>query len=336
MLIVHVTTTDPAGAVYNMIRAVNEHTPHRARLITTQAIPGFDFPRDIMDLFDRGDEAEALLRHADVIHFHKINEDFTIEFPLANGVRTLPLSDFIAGKKIVHHIHGAPFERNFVKETAEDYARRGRHVLCSTPDLEAMYKPFYANVRYFPNCIPINDVRYLPRASDDPITSDDGVTKKYCVFQSGTHSILKNMHVIRGVMDKLALELPVFFLHTTPDNIQSQDFTLRHKRIAHIVFDHIEGYYGLSSLEALSMAKPTIAGLNKNTIEAICNFFGIGEAPLPWCIAYDAAGIEQWIRALMGSAELRRHHGSRGRQFMETVWSDKALAQRMVSFYESI
>ncbi len=74
MKIIHITNTDPAGSVYNFMRATNEHTSHRARLITTNAIPQFEFPRDIMDIFDSGDEAEALLRDADVIHLHKVDD----------------------------------------------------------------------------------------------------------------------------------------------------------------------------------------------------------------------------------------------------------------------
>ncbi len=336
MKILHITNTDPAGAAYNMIRAINEHTEHRARLISTQALPGFDFPRDILDLYDSGDEIASLLESADVIHFHKINELFSIEYKVNDGQRFFHLKDFVKGKKVVYHIHGAPSERNFPKDTAEFYAERKATVLCSTPDLEQMYREFYPAVRYFPNCVPIKDVRYLPRACDDMITGTDGQTKRYVVFQSGTHSLLKNMHIIREVMEKLAVELPVFFLHTSPDKIQTQDFALRHKRIAHIVFDHIEGYYGLSSLEALSMAKPTIAGLNEYCMSAISAFFGIPIDSLPWVIARTKEEIEMEIRTLIHDNDRRKKVGDAGRKFMEEVWSDAIIARRLADFYQAL
>lgn len=336
MLIVHVTNTDPAGAVFNMIRAINEHTEHTARLITTQRIPQFDFPKDVHDLFDGGDELQALLEKADVIHFHKVTEEFEITYELEQRKLKFDLQEYVKGKKVVYHIHGHPHERNFPKENAENYAKLGRLVLASSPDLEEMYKIFYDRVMYFPNLVPINDVRYMPRATDKPITARDGKTQMLCVFQSGTNSILKNMDVIRDVMDRLSKEIPVFFLHTSPADIQPQDIALRHKRIAHIVFDHIEGYYGLSSLEGMSMGKPTIAGLSDYSIKAICKFFEIEPARLPWVIARDEASVEKVIRDLVADNDLRRNIGSLSRQFMKEVWSDAAVAKRLAAVYESL
>ncbi len=351
MNIVHVTSTDPAGAAYNLIRAVNTFTPHRARLISTQIVQcqmrlpngeitagdAFQFPKDIMDLYDSGDEIDALLKQADVIHFHKVNETFEFEYELRKGhQRKFKLADYVKGKKIVYHIHGHPAERSEADIFANGYKERNAIVLASTPDMEEQYRALGVDARFFPNCVPINDVRYIPRATDDMITGDDGVTKRYCVFQSGTHSILKNMHIIRDVMERLRKELPLFFLHTSPDNLQSQDSALRHKRIAHAVFDHIEGYYGISSLESMSMGKPTIAGLNDYCIEAIKNFFGIRDGFLPWIIARTEDEIEKAIRLLFTDHAQRLAIGLKSREFMEYTWSDKIIAERLVKFYQSL
>lgn len=335
MKILHVTNTDPAGSVFNFVRAMNQHTPHEARLITTQSIPMFDFPKDIHDLYDGGDELEALLRDADVIHFHKVTEDFKIEFDLGRGMRQFDMREFIKGKKVVYHIHGAPSERNFPKETAEKFPI-DRVILASTPDLEEVYRSYHPNVKYFPNLVPINDVRYIPRATDAMITSSDGTKKMFCVFQSGTNSILKNTHIIRDVMERVSKDLPAFFLHTSPEAIQPQDHALRHKRIAHIVFDHVEGYYGLSSLESLSMGKPTIAGLSDYTIKAICDFFGITVEKLPWVIARTEAEVETRIRQILADNFQRTAIGLESRKFMQEVWSDAAVAKRMADFYQSL
>jgi glycosyltransferase involved in cell wall biosynthesis len=335
MLILHITSSDPAGAVYNLVRATNEHTKHRARVVTTTHLPYFEFPKDIHDLYDGGDELEALLEKADVFHLHKIREDFEISYELERGRRTFDIEQYAKGKKIIYHLHGHDYERNNVAENASEYARKERIVLASTPDLEELYKPFYSKVQYFPNCVPINDVRYLPRATDKLIMGKDGTTQLYCLFQSGTNSILKNMHVIRDVVEKLKSELPIFFLHTSPENLQSQDFTLRHKRIAHIVFDHIEGYYGLSSLEGLSMGKPVIAGLSDYTIEAIKMFWDY-PGDLPWLVARNEEEIEIRIRSLIGDPTFRRKVGIESRIFMESTWSDANVARRLVNIYDKL
>jgi glycosyltransferase involved in cell wall biosynthesis len=334
MKVLHVTTTDPAGSVLNFVNALNHHTEHRARAINT--VPNcFDFPSDVGDVYDGGDEIEALLREADVIHLHKVFEDFQIEVNLQKaGIhRRFKIEDTLKAypsKKLVCHIHGHPYERENVKEVAAHYKSLGVKVLCSTPDLEEMYRGEYDGVSYFPNCVPINDVRYLPRASDRPLIMADG-TERLCVAQSPTHAILKNVHVIENVVRRIGEETKCFYL-----KIQGvpHDQALRHKRNAHVVFDHMEGYYGLSSLEAMSMGKPTIAGLSDTTLNAIMKFFGT--APNPWVIARDEKELETQLRTLLLDEGLRKKTGEDSRKFMEEVWSDRAIGQRLAAFYQSL
>ncbi len=338
MNILHVTSTDPAGAAIGLANAVNRHTPHRARVMATQRIEEFDFPTDIHWIFDGGDEIEALLEDADVIHLHKVDTDFTIEInmPKSGLQKKFRIEDILRrypNKKVVYHIHGHPYERGNVEENAENYKRLGGKVLCSTPDLEGMYLPHYGGVQYFPNCVPINDVLYLPRATDKLIPGADGVGR-FLVTQSPTHTVLKNCHVIQAAVQTAAKKYPVIY-----DKIWGlpHDFALRRKRNAHVVFDHIEGYYGLSSLEGLSMGKPVIAGLSEYTGNAICKFFGLDSwLKLPWCVAKDQVGIEEWLDLLLGNEDVRINKGAQSRKFMEEVWSDKAIGQRLAALYASL
>jgi hypothetical protein len=348
MKILHITTTDPAGSAFNFINAINTHTHHRARLFTSARIPQYDFRSDISSIFDTGDELEQLLVESDVFHFHKvIEDDMEIEFELENmGIKkNFSVKDFVEidgkKKKIVYHIHGHPSERNNPELRAIEYAKKGRMVLASTPDLEEIYKPLYDQVMYFPNCVPINDVRYLPRASDKMLPfgkikeGSNEMFMTYILAQSPTNTILKNVDMIKEIVEKLADEnLPIRYVQIWN---APHDTTLRHKRNAHIVFDHIEGYYGLSSLEALSMGKPVIAGLSDYSIEAIGKFFNVsGPAALPWQVARNAEEVERQIRFLLSNDDLRRNVGAFSRAFMEDVWSDKIIANRLVDFYASL
>ncbi len=342
--ILHMTTTDPAGSVFNFVRAMNQHTPHRARLFTNMRIPQYQFPCDINDIFDTGDELEALLEESDVLHFHKVREDdMEIEFTLENmGItKHFSVKDYLEfngkRKKVVYHVHGHQSERNNTEDRAKEYAAKNGYVLASTPDLEQMFRKYYPNVHYFPNCVPINDVRYMPRASDKMFpwgkmaNGDPFFT--YLVMQSPTNTILKNVDMIKEIMERVGADLPVRYVQIWNADL---DFALRHKRNAHIVFDHIEGYYGLSSLEALSMGKPTIAGLSEYTVNAISNFFRINPWRLPWVIARDEKAVESQIRALINDADARKFVGGASRRFMEEVWSDASVARRMAVLYESL
>lgn len=340
MLIAHVTTTDPAGAVINAVNGINRHTRHRARLVTT-AKNGYLFPGDIDFISDAGEEIESLLIKADVIHLHKLREDdmgIPIKLPKSGIDREIKVSDFIhvngKEKKVVYHIHGHPYERENVEENASAYKyklKSGRALLASTPDLAKAYSKF-VDVTYFPNCIPENDAKYLPRETDEPLMSVDG-ERRYAVFHSPTNVVLKDVRLVEEAISNLSKSLPVFYFQVTAcPQVQMLTF----KRAAHIVFDHMQGYYGLSSLEGLSMGKPTIAGLSDHSIEAMCDFFKIEHTEIPWQTPRSLNALQLCIGDLVVDHGFRRELGERSRKFMESTWSEKNVALRLAALYESL
>jgi glycosyltransferase involved in cell wall biosynthesis len=336
MNILHLTSTDPAGSVINFVNAINRHTGHRARAITTHRMEEFEFPADVHWIFDAGDEIEALLEQADVLHLHKVDTDFTIEInmPKSGICRKFNVGELLKkfpNKKVVYHVHGHPYERGNVEENAANYRQLGGKVLCSTPDMEQMYKPHYDGVEYFPNCVPVDDVLYLPRPTDKLIPGADGV-ERFVVCQTPTHTVLKNCHVIEQAVKNISSEFPVIY-----DKVwgMPQHFALRRKRNCHVAFDHLEGYYGMSSLESLSMGKPTIAGLSDYTAEAIKKFFSTDW--LPWVdVKPTQEDVEQYLKVLLRDNEARAKVGAESRKFMKEVWSDKAIAQRLAALYGSL
>lgn len=346
MKIVHVTSTDPAGSVINFVNAMNRHTQDRARAVCTARIEEYDFPADyggLDDILDGGSEVEQLLIDADVIHLHKVFDDFSIDLraPKAGTSRHFVIRDYVKAhpKKVVHHIHGHPNERDpeIAKERAEQLKALGWPVLASTPDLAETYRALGVDVRYFPNCVPINDVLYLPRASNNTLeilVNGEIKRGRYMIYQSPTNSVLKNVSTIREVVDELGRAgHPVFYwgFMNAP-----QEVVLRHKRTAHIVFDHMEGYYGLSSLEALSMGKATIAGLTEACRAAIADFFGVSMESLPWVLARNRGELMEVVEALISNPETMFRAGEGARRFMEGVWSDARVAERMAAFYRSL
>lgn len=337
MNVLHVTSTDPAGSVHNFVQALNAHGPDvRARAITTMRNEVYDFQGDTTYVFDCGDEIEALLRAADVVHLHKVRQDFEISVPLAKNrlVRRFRVADHLNTKRVIYHLHGHPYERANVAENAAGYLAAGASVvLAATPDLADMYRPHLGDrVRYFPNLVPVNDVRYLPRATNAPVLMADG-SRKFLLGQSPTDSVLKNVHMVHDLVERLGKTWPVVYIKISQ---MSHDLALRHKRNCALVFDHMQGYYGLSSLEALSMGKPTLAGLSDATVAAICDFFGVKACELPWQVTRTERGLEYAITDLLGNEQFRKELGVQSREFMERIWSDANVAQRLAEVYRAL
>ena len=129
--------------------AINRYTEHTCRLITTAEMYGLDFEKDIHlpDIHDDDfGEVEHLLKNADIIHFHVLNDENSHLGPLV-------IRDYVKGKKILHHHHGHPDYILNIDAYNDKYRKLKRNVIVSTPDLLKIAQ----NATWIPNLVPIND-----------------------------------------------------------------------------------------------------------------------------------------------------------------------------------
>ena len=311
-----ITHNDPAGMGIAFTNAINRYTDHSCRLITSAEMYGFNYEKDIhlpdIEDDDYG-EVEHLLKDADIIHFHVLRDENSHLGPLV-------IRDYIKGKKILHHHHGHP---DFILNAAaynEKYKKLNRRVIVSTPDLLKVAE----NSTWIPNLVPINDVSFLPRYDD---SLDQEVIK---ICQAPTRKYHKHTNEFKRVMKRLV---------ATDSNIESIVLEklpyidcLKVKRSCHIVFDHMRGWFGISSLESLSHGKPVIAGLDEWNIECIKAFTGTDT--LPWVIAKSEQELEASLNILIGSRETRQQIGENARRFMETHWTEKYVLDKLLDIYD--
>lgn len=320
MRILMLAINDPAGTAIAFAKALGVHTGHTCRLLTleTRYRHGWDTDLHLPDLDGAGlAEAEYLLRTSDVLHFHMTADEDTPFGPF------LP-RDYLAGKAVVHHHHGHPDFRAHPEKYREKYKARRRHnLLVSTPDLLRKLP----EARWLPNLVPINEPRYLPCAGPKAGPPDRPVT----IAHSPTRKDLKNTAELTAAVAGLAGEGVSVALEMLDDC--PHEYCLRRKRLAHLCFDHLQGYFGMSSLEALSQGLPTIAGLDDWNAGHIRERFGVEE--LPWVISSPAA-LTNDLRALVCDADRREAIGVASRRFMETVWNDRAVAGQLAEFYKNL
>lgn len=109
---------------------------------------------------------------------------------------------------------------------------------------------------------------------------------------------------------------------------------LQLKRACHIVFDHMRGWFGISSLESLSQGKPVIAGLDAWNIGCIRKFTQADD--LPWVIARNEEELEQRMEALISDPHLRQNIGTESRRFMESHWAETHVLKILMEVYEAL
>ncbi|MBF0118048.1 MAG: glycosyltransferase [Desulfobacterales bacterium] len=313
-----ITDNDPAGMGIAFTNAINRYTEHRCRLITTSEKYGFDYEKDIHlpDIKDDDfNEIEHLLKHTDIIHFHVLRDENSHLGPLI-------IRDYIKGKKILHHDHGHPDHIINADFYNEKYKKLKRKVIVSTPDLLKITK----NSTWVPNLVPINDVHFLPLYD---FLLDQDIIK---ISQSPTRKYHKHTKEFKHVMAKIQNKYP----YVQSIIIENQPYVecLKIKRACNIVFDHMRGWFGISSLESLSQGKPVIAGLDEWNIQYIKEFTGANE--LPWIVARDETSLEKSFHLLIQNSELRNSIGMKSRKFMEHFWTEKKVLEILLNIYEQL
>jgi hypothetical protein len=192
----------------------------------------------------------------------------------------------------------------------------------STPDLLRLLP----EATWQPNLVPINDPLYLP----EPLQSNGTVV----LGQSVTRKDLKNtddlIEVIRTIQNK------DFKTRMSLDIIENTDHRecLKRKNRCHIIFDHMQGYYGISSLESLSQGKPVIAGLDDWNLDHIKEF--TGTSSIPWIICRTKEELKNTLYVLPQDSEHLQKLGQKSRNFMCRHWSEKKTINTLIGFYQII
>lgn len=317
MKILMIAINDPAGTAIAFSNAINKYTTHTCRLLTREIRYNFMFEKDLhFPLFSSkdNDEIVQLLEDSDVIHFHMTADEFT-EFGDIN------ISEYIKGKILVHHHHGHPDFRSDPQKYKKKYKDRERkNILVSTPDLLKLLP----EAKWLPNIVPINDNLYLPLP--------DPIAQKIVISHAPTRRDLKNTADLEAIFNDLkkTSNIPIE-LHLI-ENVQHKE-CLEMKRHSHIIFDHMQGYYGVSSLESLSQGKPVIAGLDEWNIKYIKEFTGADA--LPWQIARDYESLGKCMTKLINDAEFRCQIGKESRLFMEECWKEQDALKVLLNIYEN-
>ncbi len=313
MNIVQVTTNDPAGTAINFTRALNRHTGHCCRLITTEIRYNFMFEKDLhVPWLKEYGELEQVLLDADLFHFHMGADE---DLPLG----PFRVRDYLRGQPVVHHHHGEPPFRENPRQFAEKEIRLGRKAVVSTPDLLRGYP----EATWVPNPVPLQHEDYRPKAQ---YNGRSGLI----LGHSPTRKELKNTSEFLRVVELLQnadSRVQGRVIENTPHRE-----CLALKRDCDIFFDHMQGYYGVSSLEALSMGVPTVAGIDPWNRECIRKF--TGQDSLPWIVARTPGELEEQFRRLLSSTPLRSRIGKSGRQWMERYWGEARITEELCRVYE--
>lgn len=319
MNILMLAVNDPAGTGIGFCRAVNRLGRHSCRIATLETRYTHSWPKDlhVPDLDENGlAELERLLQTSDVFHFHMTADEHLAFGPF------LP-ADYLSGKAVVHHEHGHHDFRSNPEAFREKYRALGRgNLLVSTPDLKRMMP----EACWQPNLVHQDEPLLRPRERE--------WTGPFKLAHSPTRKDLKNTDELLAVVDGLraeGLELELDLI----DNVPHSE-CLERKRAAHALFDHMQGYYGVSSLEGLSQGLAVIAGLDEWNLAHVSDFAGVPQSRLPWVLAHDVEDLRYALRTLASDLDRCRAVGETSRRFIEDCWSEAKVAGLLCDFWDAL
>lgn len=333
MICVHVSYTPLAGAPIRIVNALNKWTDIKARLINLNPNIYGDrvFEEDLIWEKDR-EEALRLIANANIICFHhwmKLDDNgFKINFlntakKNCKFIRQFHSNlDTITGgdknlKEIILNENIPIFYPHYPERIFQ------KIIIPYCPERSIL------NAKIVPNIIPINDENYKPQHK----TENDKPT----IFYSYTFNNegFSSRWDTKGY-PKVSLLLEQFKDSANIKKITNIPFfeCLRIKRNSDIVIDDIiTGSYHLTSLEALSQGKPTLAYLDNRTQYILRELTGASELPF---VNVKMEESKYVLEELCRDKKLREQIGDYSRKWMEKYYNDKDLVKIYKKVYEDI
>jgi hypothetical protein len=135
----------------------------------------------------------------------------------------------------------------------------------------------------------------------------------------------KHRHAGSELKKESKIPIELRFIEKTPHKA-----CLRLKRESHILFDHLQGYFGVSSLEGLSQGLCVITGLDAWNRRHIEEFTGVRE--LSW-VSMSPEKLLLQLKTLIQDNDPFEKYLISSRNFIKKFWNAKFIIQSTISTY---
>ncbi|MCC7170167.1 MAG: glycosyltransferase [Planctomycetes bacterium] len=324
MLVVHVSLTPLAGSPIRIVSALQRHTSVRARLVNLapNAYGTRRFPEDL-DWSRDGDEARAEIARADVVHFHHWFEFGSDRNPFRFDF----LGAMKRGARHLMHWHSSP-----------EFTARNAGVDASALQTASLPQLVVAQYheRYYPQALPVPLIVDHVHAAIPPERSATPVPPVvFTPSQSlSWHAerwetkgkpevarILRELERRRVLRASIEQELPF-------------DACQRLRATADIVIDDVvTGSFHTTSLEALSMGKPTVCWLDARARAVLSELAGTTDLPI---VDAPLQSLERVLVELCAQRALLHRLGRYAHDWMREYYREEDMVARYVRAYDEL
>lgn len=319
---------DYSGSFYKWAAAINEHTPHAARLAVT-APHQFGYSLDLLipnpNLIKTN--WRDLWEEADILHIKD-------ETGFMDGSNRLPremLDDFRG--PVVFTQYGGYARKNGENPAYQEFVRRFDSVISMTPDL--CFDWLGASPNYVPHSIDtrLHEYSWL----DGPLIGHSPSTRG----RKGTEEFLQ---AIDDIKNEYGVDVDLIEGVSHEESVARKRhlglfFDQAGREMANILgTDAVIGWYGNSALEAAVYGVPTVAHLSKSALDGArrAGFSDIDNIPIVNTqLGYE--GIRETFMRLLEMTGAERESLARStRLFIEEFHSQSTVGTRLIDVYRHL
>ena len=298
MKVVHLTPTPMAQVPYRYCQLINKYTEHTAVYLQGQAFY-LGTKSDILS--QEKDRVLQEIWSADVLHIHG-HKTFDTKIWCGIHYRINPNTE------VFLEYHGLP-------ERGRIGFKRPVKTIVSTPEMLQTFR----EAIYF------------------PVLVDEGIIKRKKILPSfpplkicqgwSFHTKVKDT----AYFDCLVNLKSPYFQAEKLEQMTGDQF-VESLQNYHAIFDHLQGYYGVVSLEGLALGMLVFNGATGHTVQQIKYILGTGFPP-----PFNIVDKETFKGRLEMLATSKNTPGlfDKGREYVEKYWSGRKLINLLIDIYNS-
>ena len=222
-------------------------------------------------------------------------------------------------KPIVFYINGSNNARKWSFYYNKIFEQLGVHLACSTPDLTE----YFPKAKYTPSLIDLEEEFWnLPKYPRG---------KSFKIGHFPTNPAIKNTKEYLKLSKVMEKDLPIKF-NLTMGLPYIQSINLR--RDLDFTFDHLQGYYGINSLESAILGCVNFVKLQDSYVEMIKEYTGVND--LPWTLVNDMEDVSKSIEKYITKPELLDAEHIRVMEWMRNHWSARIMLDKVDVYFSSL
>ena len=223
------------------------------------------------------------------------------------------------GKPIIMYINGSNNARKYCLFYQQQFKYFNFNIACSTPDL----------LEYYP------EAKYLPMFIDysKPFWNLKKYKRDYHVMgHFPTNPKIKNTSEYLELAKKMDEEKSGIKFFASQGLSHKQ--CINHKRDMTFTFDHLQGYYGVNSLESAALGVINFVKIDETYLKSFYKIAGTNTTP--WTLVNNIQDVEDKLKWFINNPVKITKEQLRTRKWLETHWSPEKHIKRIYNYISSL